>query len=212
MAIRRGVLSSLSCNAAVILARRSCTDRFPRSGVIDACGAGYDREQDVLQLPEGEYGCGMIEVDKIREAAGCSRLFLRRSSCCLQSLCGDHGTVPTSKVTLGRVVPRDLPLPMSHRRRQLFRPKQQPGRRGEDALETVIILQHHHRATRARSRRCPDRELEPIPKYTFRPFLEFPSDTCHRQLRGEARCPVDKPSSCLRISWPTFISASRSPA
>ena len=77
----------------------------------------------------------MIEVDKIREAAGCSRLFLRRSSCCLQSLCGGQGTVPTSKVTLGRVVPRDLLLPMSHHRRQPFRPKQQPGRRGEDALE-----------------------------------------------------------------------------
>src|SRR5260221_11294791 len=37
-------LTSLSCNAAMILARRSCADRFPRSRVIDACGAGYDRE------------------------------------------------------------------------------------------------------------------------------------------------------------------------
>src|SRR5258708_26785156 len=41
---RRGVLTSLSCNAAMILARRSCADRFPRSRVIDACGAGHDRE------------------------------------------------------------------------------------------------------------------------------------------------------------------------
>src|SRR5258706_3046066 len=29
-----------SCNAAMILARRSCADRFPRSRVIDACGPG----------------------------------------------------------------------------------------------------------------------------------------------------------------------------
>src|SRR5258707_335230 len=28
----------------MILARRSCVDRFPRSRVIDACGAGYDRK------------------------------------------------------------------------------------------------------------------------------------------------------------------------
>jgi hypothetical protein len=28
-----------------------------------------------------------------------------------------------------------------------------------------------------------------------------------RQLRGEERCSVGKPSSNLRISWPTFISA-----
>src|SRR5258707_7313109 len=37
---RRGVLTSLSCNAAMILTRRSCADRFPRSRVIDACGPG----------------------------------------------------------------------------------------------------------------------------------------------------------------------------
>jgi hypothetical protein len=53
---------------------------------------------------------------------------------------------------------------------------------------------------RARSRRCRDRESEPIPKYTFRPFLDFRSASWRRQLRGEARCPVDKPSSCLRTS------------
>src|SRR6266404_1575345 len=51
MAIRRGVLTSLSCNAAMILARRSCADRFPRSRVIDACGAGYDRELTTM-LPD----------------------------------------------------------------------------------------------------------------------------------------------------------------
>src|SRR5713226_9963160 len=42
---------SLSCNAAMILARRSCADRFPRSRVIDACGAGYDRELTTM-LPD----------------------------------------------------------------------------------------------------------------------------------------------------------------
>src|SRR5260370_42619829 len=42
--LRRGVLTSPSCNAAMIPARRSCVDRFPRSRVSDACGAGYDRE------------------------------------------------------------------------------------------------------------------------------------------------------------------------
>src|SRR5260370_8696289 len=48
---RRGVLTSLSCNAEMILARRSCADRFPRSRVIDACGAGYDRELTTM-LPD----------------------------------------------------------------------------------------------------------------------------------------------------------------
>src|SRR5882724_11566332 len=51
MAIRRGVLTSLSCNAATILARHSCADRFPRSRVIDACGAGHDRELTTM-LPD----------------------------------------------------------------------------------------------------------------------------------------------------------------
>src|SRR5258708_39300563 len=44
MAISRGILTNLSCNAAMIPARRSCGDGFPRSRVIDACGGGYDRE------------------------------------------------------------------------------------------------------------------------------------------------------------------------
>src|SRR5258706_612579 len=51
MAIRRGILTNLSCNAAMILARRSCADRFPRLRVIDACGAGYDRELTTM-LPD----------------------------------------------------------------------------------------------------------------------------------------------------------------
>ena len=40
MAISRGILTDLFCNAAMILARRSWADRFPRSRVIGACGPG----------------------------------------------------------------------------------------------------------------------------------------------------------------------------
>ena len=39
----------------------------------------------------------------------------------------------------GPVVPRDLPLPMSHHRRPPVRPKQQPGRRAERCIGTVTI-------------------------------------------------------------------------
>src|SRR6266853_2814884 len=35
----------------MILARRSCADRFPHSRVIHACGAGYDRELTTM-LPD----------------------------------------------------------------------------------------------------------------------------------------------------------------
>src|SRR5258706_15737363 len=35
----------------MIPARRSCVDRFPRSRVSDACGAGYDRELTTM-LPD----------------------------------------------------------------------------------------------------------------------------------------------------------------
>src|SRR5258706_5134020 len=51
MAISRGILTNLSCNAAMIPARHSCADRFPRLRVIDACGAGYDRELTTM-LPD----------------------------------------------------------------------------------------------------------------------------------------------------------------
>src|SRR5260370_28076561 len=51
MAISRGILTNLFCNAAMLPARRSCVDRFPRSRVSDACGAGYDRELTTM-LPD----------------------------------------------------------------------------------------------------------------------------------------------------------------
>jgi hypothetical protein len=45
-----------------------------------------------------------------------------------------------------------------------------------------ILQQLHHRVARARSRWCRDRELEPRPKYTFRPFLEFPRPTARKTI------------------------------
>ena len=124
---RRVALARVKSNEATRFYRYSCR----LIGCSDEPNRNLPNEKTFSKCLRGENACGVIEVDKIRRAAGCSRLSLRRSSCCLQSLCGAHGTIPTSKVTQGRMVHRDLLLLMRHRHRPPVRPEQQPGRRAE---------------------------------------------------------------------------------